>query len=861
MRFFFVILCVILVFTEAKSDCLNPEDILTEKVSDKLYAHPPKNHSSCGDGWIQSSIPLTDIQQVITIEDHQVSLCAKSGDSVESESIQITLGAIEPPCMVKGLNLVKHDSVMFSLLPSYEIEITKDICADNNSNIKVLDQDNCKKNFLGKKITSNIRPGKIPVESSNYTGSDCRLAGSNLNSNLVNLNKSKSAVSNWQDYPVLVIDKADKSSVAEILIDYKKTNQVSMSDKDLQSEFWGALCHGNTPTYTSADELKSKKIYINQMKNSIDSTVVNMMCENLCYVQYDTNGNISDSLTTDCLFTVAREKNSGGQYISYLPGTSGQDGSGKAFDVVGGNPFPKGIQLDYEYDLDNPKAKVDIVRGDKGVYNLKVFRGCSYRNKRSLYYYIGDSCPTVKPGDSGTHPIEMFREVKSAGISSTQYLNKKIFKTDPSWNEKKIYFGIRNSGNIGDHHSGFFKIHARIPKDQKAIFANVITKVLKYVNLILYGEEGNTSNVGAVRKIYNTLVYGPYFVNIIRSVLILYIAVYALLYIIGMVRSSQMDLIVILIKIGIIIMLISPQSWKFFDDNFFKLFTTGNIELINIMSFSGKDDTNFQFIDKSLARFAESQTWLQILAIIFTGPVGFICAFIIIWGVWTLFLAILRAIIIFFVSIVIIALLLCISPLFISFILFKRTRTVFDNWVKILIQTIMQPVMVFAAIVMLNEIMMNIIYVMLSYNICTQCFLKVDLGSSITEFCLMNAYLPANYLADNSYSDLMKQMYYTPNLFFGIPIRIQTIMSFIILCHAVSKFVEEVPNMVSTIFGAIAVELSAPAKGVEDTLRAVIGKDQSLQRAQAQQQYRSKISPSSSTETGARTKARQEIGK
>ena len=67
------------------------------------------------------------------------------------------------------------------------------------------------------------------------------------------------------------------------------------------------------------------------------------------------------------------------------------------------------------------------------------------------------------------------------------------------------------------------------------------------------------------------------------------------------------------------------------------------------------------------------------------------------WGLIKTFKAILNASIYYFMSIIVVAMLLCLSPLFISFLLLKRTKAIFDSWINIA-QIAVIPSIIFASI-------------------------------------------------------------------------------------------------------------------------------------------------------------------
>lgn len=806
---------------DGMSMCINAEDITTEKITDLVYADSRKNKSACGAGWVKSQIPLTAVQGILNIKDKDVNLCTKGGGSNESQSVELTIGAIAPPATLSGLSFNQYDSVQFSALPYLSGEITTQICENSDPRIKVFDEQACKTQFVGKYYSA--------INSNNLT---------DYSSNIVNYyNVSASA---WKSAPLYVIDTVDSSDNNTLGKSIQFLSKYYSSPYDL----WRVVC-GNT-IFSNTDP---RKVHVENIRTGMTSHDINRQCGNICYVEYHPDGT-TKTLDSNCVFSVTTEKDAHDQYFSYLPALHGGEIGSAAFANVGTLRM-SGIQLNKEYELStsSPTIYYDIGAGNTGGYKVLASRKCTYHNKRSLYYYVGSSCPTFAPGDSRTTLLPM--------IESGDYVSRLIFKTDPAWNGKNIYFAVKDNGDGNDHHMGYFEIESRVLKELKAPFGHAVDWVVKQVNNSLYSD--NPSNLGAVQRIYNQLTSGP-FIVIAQGMLILYIAMYALLYIMGIVRGSQVEVLVLVFKVGAIAALISPTSWTFFNQYLFQLFKEGSLELINIMASHTDGDTGFKFIDRSLSRFAEIGTWIQIFSIIFTGPIGFIAAFAIVWGVWMLFLAILNAIVVFLISIIIIALLLSIAPLFIIFILFKRTKIFFDNWIKILTQTAIQPVMIFAMIAMLNRIMMGITYALFNFDICTQCVATVTISNKVKAFCLLNTYLPRNYVADSTYTELARETYDGFSLF-GLPFQLPSLIAFIVLCHAVSKFVETVPSIVATIFNTFGVELDRPAAAVKDSAKKAMGRGEQYQQQKAHQSYMDKLRDNPLPNKDKREEARKEIKK
>jgi type IV secretory pathway VirB6-like protein len=86
----------------------------------------------------------------------------------------------------------------------------------------------------------------------------------------------------------------------------------------------------------------------------------------------------------------------------------------------------------------------------------------------------------------------------------------------------------------------------------------------------------------------------------------------------------------------------------------------------------------------------------SIEALITTGFYGWILALLIVWGLVEFTMMILGAIITYVKAIVGLTFLFGIAPIFMSFFLFEKTRTLTEGWMNMVIAYALQPVMLFA---------------------------------------------------------------------------------------------------------------------------------------------------------------------
>lgn len=208
--------------------------------------------------------------------------------------------------------------------------------------------------------------------------------------------------------------------------------------------------------------------------------------------------------------------------------------------------------------------------------------------------------------------------------------------------------------------------------------------------------------------IYDSFSTSSNWLNIMQMSLFLYIAIYGAGFILGISQTSTNDMVIRAVKIGVVTVLFEPDSWDFFNTYFFKLFTDGKNFLIAAVTGDTSSDLSgvFGFIDDMFYTFFSEYTWEKLAALTpYLIGLIYICIFITVMILYTVAMA--KVFIVYLLTIVGISLLLSIAPLFMVTLLFERTRTIFLNWVKYLADYAMQPVILFAALYVMNEVFMT----------------------------------------------------------------------------------------------------------------------------------------------------------
>lgn len=233
------------------------------------------------------------------------------------------------------------------------------------------------------------------------------------------------------------------------------------------------------------------------------------------------------------------------------------------------------------------------------------------------------------------------------------------------------------------------------------------------------------------------------FFNYLRGILALYIMIYGMMFLIGSVQISQMDLVTRVVKVGLVAGLMNENTYDFFNNYVFDFVTSFSDEIIaNIGGYSTITDSNSTitnpliFLDNVMTKIFHSTTFkAQVMALVAMGTNGFLYFIIVFITIIIVIIASLRAIAIYIMAYVAIAVLIGMSPLFLSFILFSFTRGLFENWIRFTFRYMIEPVIVLAGLIILVQLFTIYLDIIIGYSVCWKCAIAItipfaDTGSS-----------------------------------------------------------------------------------------------------------------------------------
>ncbi|QGR03506.1 hypothetical protein EDL79_02930 [Ehrlichia ruminantium] len=520
--------------------------------------------------------------------------------------------------------------------------------------------------------------------------------------------------------------------------------------------------------------------------------------------------------------------------------------------------------VNYTYELDDPVLLNFGIIGEynkykdySGGYNIHVERMCNFVDGKKLYMYIGNTPPTMLPGSENT--TELFVSKKGDTNSASGTATYTINDDNSTKKSGTIYLGVDVRGyedqfdyrsmpsvESSNKYTVEFAISRWNPN-----FSQAFVMIRDFLLKILYGLPDNqktssisqamdvirsTNSKGAVQHIYTNQTTSGRLWRGVQALCTLYIIFTILGYVIGVVKCTKYDLGVRVAKIAVVVGLLSQDSWELFSSHFFSLFVQGVSDLIATFNGELDGDNSFSFLDPTIGVLLTGEVWIRFLTLIVTGPIGWLVFAMIIWAVFVFFLCIIEAVIAYLFTIVAVAFLATLAPIFITFLLFQLTKTLFDSWIKMLVNFSLQPIILFAALAFLNQVMLTVLHDVTGFTVCNQCFLGLSLPTSVAEkgappdICVMPLLLPVGYASELSIDDAVRESDSRDGRigFLGLPFGITSVLVLLITANAMKAFRGMSESISQSISGSIA-GIGASLHAATQSLASIVGLDQETQ--------------------------------
>lgn len=391
----------------------------------------------------------------------------------------------------------------------------------------------------------------------------------------------------------------------------------------------------------------------------------------------------------------------------------------------------------------------------------------------------------------------------------------------PSGSNGNVWLRVKNNSTDYIDSIGQYQVKMTGKMTKDTFFAQILNPMFERLKSTISGASKTVfKNMTCYQGIGAAEGKCTNFFNYVRAALILYIITYAAMFLLGSVKITQQDLVMRVIKVGIIAGLLNDKTYNFFSLYLFDFVTSFSDEIIANMSgyslfTSSNSITNpFMFLDEVLTKIFLSKTFgAQMMALLAMGLNGVLYFIIIFVSLILVIIASLRGIAVYIMAYVAIAVLFGIAPLFLTFMLFKTTQHLFGNWLKYLIRYTLEPLVMLAGLIILMQLFTIYLDYVIGYSICWKCALAMKIpfpniaGLSpaflnVPVFCI-------NWFAPWGMDNDTGQM----------GINMQHVVAMVILAFCMKNYIDFSSSLVSRITGAYGPS----ATGMGNAMSGAIG--------------------------------------
>ncbi len=320
----------------------------------------------------------------------------------------------------------------------------------------------------------------------------------------------------------------------------------------------------------------------------------------------------------------------------------------------------------------------------------------------------------------------------------------------------------------------------------------------------------------ASSDLFNAFTGSTNYTTAVYAAITLMITVYGVGFLIGIVQANFAQVLTRLIKIGIILTLISPGGWNYFNDNVGHFFNDGTDQIIGKVISIGTGTTYdptagpFVTLDGIAKVMLSPDMVIAVMGSTFNGgPYGLLMGGLLGAAMAGLIKLFIQALKIYATSFVVRALLLGVAPIFIVFLLFERTKQLFSGWVNVMVFLTLQPILFFTFVSFFIVMLQTASQTMMGGNeLCWSEFKSV--GGSQNKMSFWRFKKPGGSI------DTDEQTWQGPVSCYlnggndengkpcpNFPINIVDILSFLILIYVAGKFgsvVEQIATEISNSF-------------------------------------------------------------
>jgi type IV secretion system protein VirB6 len=208
---------------------------------------------------------------------------------------------------------------------------------------------------------------------------------------------------------------------------------------------------------------------------------------------------------------------------------------------------------------------------------------------------------------------------------------------------------------------------------------------------------------------YSGIATNPQWQLTVRILLSLYIIIYGLSFLAGKIQVTVIDVMTRLIKISVVFAMFSGSSWQFFNNYVFNIFLGGMSYLAsNVMGATSSVGNLFGFVDVIFDKYTNPIVWKILCVELLQIQNGMTyLSLLMIEAIFSYLSAVVEVVICYIMAFITMCILISLAPIFLVCMLFERTRGIFDNWMSLLFNYMIQPTVLLIFFLLIDRLMTN----------------------------------------------------------------------------------------------------------------------------------------------------------
>lgn len=379
------------------------------------------------------------------------------------------------------------------------------------------------------------------------------------------------------------------------------------------------------------------------------------------------------------------------------------------------------------------------------------------------------------------------------------------------------------------NNTGKYDVLVRVKSNVNNNISKIIGSIIDPFVKIFDGYRiGNTEYVGETERLYKAIIADPVYKLVTKMSLVIMISFYGIGYLMGITELSQSEIFNRYFKIAVIYLFTSEQGWSAFKILVINLFKNGTdfLAFSLVSNFDNSPEilsavANSDFSNKSLLfrsadrviNIAFSDTvGKKISSFLFSGFFGWAYIVIFYMSIIKYVFAISNALMLYITAKFFMSILFITGPIFIIFILFNQTKSIFDKWLKYMISFSFQQIMITSILAFFSLLIYEIIKLTLSFKICWEEIWVINFG--VVRFSLLSFWTIANvpksvYVQAGGYSSGISQS--VPTLF--------SILFIWIISKLMTQMIFYMDSLATALGGGL--QASTLAQGLKSAARKV----------------------------------------